>query len=87
MINSSQCNKTFPTASEIKKGATAFDERQNLLTFSVESPTPIVKDLDLDISAGDLAEFHLLLSEDALRVGAPYTRHGELQVWFGLDLS
>lgn len=81
-----ECLDSILSLSEIEKGATAFDERQNLLTFSVESPTLIVKDLDLDISAGDLAKFQPLLSEDALRGGAPYTRHGESRVWFGLDL-
>lgn len=81
-----ECLDSILSHPEIEKGATAFDVRQHLLTLSVESPTLIVKDLDLDIPAGDLTKFNPLLSEDALRVGASYTRHGEWRTWFGLDL-
>jgi hypothetical protein len=75
---------------EIEKGT--FSRSKNLVTFSLESPTLVVTDLDLDVPPGELARFHELFSAneavngDALHVREPYTRQRESQVWFGMDL-
>jgi hypothetical protein len=85
-----QCLDSVLSHPEIEKGT--FSRSKDVVTFSLESPTLVVTDLDLDVPPGELARFHQLFSAneavngDALHVGEPYTRRRETQVWFGMDL-
>ena len=85
-----QCLNSILSHPEIEKGT--FSRKKHLVTFSLESPTLVVTDLDLDVPQGELARFHEMFSAneevngDALHVGEPYTRGRETQVWFGMDL-
>jgi hypothetical protein len=81
-----ECLNSILSHPEIEKGAIAFDDRRDLLTFSLSSPTLVVSDMHLDVLAGELAKFHELLSQDALRQGEPYTRDAESRVWSALNL-
>ena len=84
------CLDSILSHPEIEKGT--FARSKDIVTFSLESPTLVVTDLDLDVPPGELARFHELFSAneavngDALHVGEPYTRRRETQVWFGMDL-
>jgi hypothetical protein len=85
-----RCLDSILSHPEIEKGA--FSRGKDVVTFSLESPTLVVTNLDLDVPPGELTRFHELFSAneaangDALHVGEPYTRRRETQVWFGMDL-
>jgi hypothetical protein len=85
-----QCLDSILSHPEIEKGR--FSRSKELMIVSLESPTLVVTDLDLDVPPGELARFHELFGAneaangDALHVGEPYTRRRESQVWFGMDL-
>jgi len=85
-----QCLDSILSHPEIEKGT--FSTSKDVVTFSLESPTLVVNDLDLDVPPGELSRFHALFSTneavngDALHVGEPYTRRRETQEWFGMDL-
>src|SRR5262249_43322729 len=85
-----QCLNSILSHPEIEKGK--FSRRKKLVTFTLESPTLLVTDLDLDVPPGELAKFHELFNAneavngEALHVGEPYTRQRESQAWFGMDL-
>lgn len=81
-----ECLDSILSHPEIATGAITFDEQHELLTFYLKSPTLIVTEMDFDVSAGELAHFHAFLSEDALRIGEPYSSHRESRAWFALDL-
>jgi len=89
-MKAQHCLNSILSHPEIEKGK--FSRSRDLVTFSLESSTLVVTDLDLDVPPGELAGFHELFSAneavngDALHVGAPYTRRRESQVWFGMDL-
>jgi hypothetical protein len=86
------CLDSILSHPEIEKGTFSLSKDHNLLTFSLESPTLVVTDLDLDVPPKELARFQELFSANeavngqALHVGEPYTRRRESQVWFGVDL-
>jgi hypothetical protein len=80
------CLDSILSHPEIEEGKIVFDEQHDSLTFDLKSPTLTVTNTDFDVSAGELAQFHALLSEDALRIGEPYSRQRELRVWSALDL-
>src|SRR2546429_193842 len=57
-LKTQQCLDSILSHPEIEKGN--FSRRKKLLTFSLESPTLLVTDLDLDVPPGELAKFHEL---------------------------
>jgi hypothetical protein len=87
-----ECLDSILSHPEITRGSFAFDKHGKALTFSVESPTLIVTDVDFGISTADVANFHGLLAiNDAahgkgLRIGEPYSHEREYQSWFVIDL-
>jgi hypothetical protein len=87
---SRKCLDSILSHAEIEKGKIAFKRRKNedLLTFRVESPSLIVTDVDLGVSAGELAKIHELLAanSNALRPGEAYEPYREGSSWLILDL-
>jgi hypothetical protein len=87
---SRKCLDSILLHSEIEKGKIVFKRHKNedLLTFRVESPSLIVSDVDLGVSAGELAQVHELLAanSNALRPGEAYENYREVASWLVLDL-
>lgn len=80
-----QCLDSIRSNPEIENGKITF--KRNHLTFHVESPTLIVSDVDLGVSAGDLAKVYDLLAVygNTLRIGEPYESRRESTSWRVLD--
>ena len=81
-----ECLDSILAHAEIEEGKIVFDEQRELLTFYLKSPDLILRDMDPDVSAGELATFHALLSENALQMGQPYSPARESGLWLALDL-
>src|SRR5882672_1849070 len=75
---------------EIPKGKFSLKHHKHsdALTFYLESPSLFVNDVDLGISAGDLAQVHGLLAVNgnALRPGEAYESDRDSSTWLVLDL-
>jgi hypothetical protein len=81
-----QCLDSIRSNPEIENGKITL--KRDHLTFHVESPTLIVSDVDLGVSAGDLAKVYDLLDiyGNALRIGEPYESRREAASWLVLDM-
>lgn len=87
---SRECLDSMLSHAEIEKGKIVFKRHKNedLLTFHIESPSLIVSDVDLGVSARELAQVHELLAinGNALRTGEAYESYREGSSWLILDL-
>jgi hypothetical protein len=81
-----ECLDSIRSHPEIETGTITF--KPGHLTFHVESPTLIVSDVDLGVSAGDLAKVYDLLAiyGNALRPGEPFESRREAASWLVLDM-
>lgn len=89
-VKSRECLDSILSHREIEKGKIVFKRRKNAdsMTFHLESPSLIVSDVDLGVSARELAQVHELLAinGNALNPGEVYDSYREGSSWLILDL-
>src|SRR5215813_6863077 len=89
-IKAQECLTSMLSHPEILKGRFALHhyKKSDVLTFYLESPTLIVTDVDLGVSAGELAKVHdlLAINGNALSQGEQYDFYKEASSWLVLDL-
>src|SRR5262249_51202754 len=89
-LKSTTCLASILSHSQVLKGKVVLKhyKHADVLTFRLESPVLQVIDVDLDVTADELAQVHQLLTTHggALKIGESYDLHREHDSWFVLDL-